>query len=534
MPTDLIFPTQLWPDEETVTLEDNGTFVFQPMMGAAVTQRVQGAEPKMVVRQTYTGLSADHRQQLLSFAREVQGRYKSFWLSPSRFTNVGSWVPTEVFSNGTFANAGSGWTAQSALVGAVPGGIRLRNTKANGRTNFAVYQTATVNSTDVYALRGFTERPNFANPSSAINGTYWAGFGVTYAQSYAFNAYGMQERVALASSGTVAGAFPVVIDTGGTVTRAGDYIDVQYASLARCLLVDGGQNLLKNSTNTASNWPFNNNVTVTNSAVESPMGTTTAFRMAETAVTSPSANHGVGQQATVSSLVGDHSFSASFKVGSFATHARVYLEETQLFHFTAANLEFATGSVSVSAQSNWNHARAYVTSEGNGWWRVGVSARKISSASVLTAYIFMSNTAGTYNYASNGSGFIYGADASLAASPVPVRYTATTTAAYSGETPSSDLVSLKGGPPGVQGALRAGRLIEIGGELKTLASDVDFNGLGLGVARIRPTLFRSPAIDAAVHVSRPFGRFVLRNAPDVINRLGQYVDITLEMEEVYE
>lgn len=533
MPTEIIFPPQLWPDEESVTLEDAGTAVFQPTLGSAITQRVQGAEPRMVVKQTYRALRKEDRAQLLAFLREAQGGLKSFYLSPSRYTAVASqWVPTEVFSNGTFANAGSGWTGQAANLTAIPGGLRVRNTKANGASNFAVYQTSAVNSTDVYALRAFTKPANFANPTSSNNGTYWVGFG-TEPSSYAVNAYGMQERAGLVSSGTNAGAFPLVADVNGTITRAGDYIDLQYASLARCLLVDGAQNLLKNSTNTSSYWNFVN-VSASNSAIAGPQGQISAFRLSETAVTSPLANHGLYQQATVSSLIGDYVWSASVKVGSFSTNARVYLEETQAFNLVTTDVNLTTGVIGLTVQPGWTHGRAYVSSEGNGWWRICVAARKVSSANALSAYLFMSNTAGAYNYASNGSAFIYAADASLAQSSIPVAYTATTTAANTGTLPTSDLIKLKAGPINVQGALKSGQMIEINGELKMIASDVDFNGLGLGTARIRPTLFRTPNIDDDVHVSRPFGKFILRNAPEAINNLGNYVDVSIEMVEVLE
>jgi hypothetical protein len=343
----------------------------------------------------------------------------------------------------------------------------------------------------------------------------------------------MQERVALVSSGTNAGAFPLVADVNGTITRAGDYIDMQYASLARCLLVDGDENLLRNSTNAASYWTFTN-ASATNSVVAGPLGQTSAIRLSETAVTSPLAQHGMYQQVTVSSLVGDYVWSASVKVGSFATNARVYLEETQAFALATTDVNLTTGATGLTVQPGWTHGRAYVTSEGNGWWRVSVAARKVSSANALSAYVFLSNTAGSYNWASNGSGFIYAADASLAASSVPVGYTATTTAANTGTLPTADLISLKAGPINSRGALKSGQLIEINGELKMIASDVDFDGLGLGTARIRPTLFRTPAINDDVHVGRPFGKFILRNAPEAINNLGNYVDVSLEMVEVLE
>lgn len=532
MPTELIFPTQLWPDEETVTLEDQGTNVFQPIMGAAVTQRTQGSEPKMVVKQTYRTLRTDHRAQLLAFTRAVQGSFKSFWLSPARFTNIGSWTPVEVFSNGTFSGGTAAWSGQNAVLTAVPGGVRIRNTKASGTLNFAIHQPAGVSTTGIYSLRGFVAPMNHAYANSSYNGVWWQQYQTP--NSYAYGLYGMYEKTALASSGGTNWAYPAIIDTNGNVTRANDYADIYYASLAQALLVDVEQNLLKNSTNTASNWGFITNVNVTNNAVAGPEGRTTAFLMAETNVTSPLAGHGVGQQITVSSAALDYAFSASFKVGSHATKAQVYLEETQGLTQAAAQLEFATGSIATSFGAGWTHGRTYVQSEGNGWWRVAVAARKVSSANALTAYLFMSNSAGTFNYASTGSGFIYAADASLAQSSVPVGYTATTTAAYAGITTMTDLVQLKGGPVNVRGAMRAGQLVQIGGELKTIVHDVDFDGLGLGIARIRPTLFRVPAADDAVHVSRPFGRFVLRNAAEVINRLGQYADVTLEMEEVYE
>lgn len=534
MPTEVIFPPQLWPQDESVTLEDTGTAVFNPILGGAITQRIQGAEPRMVVKQTYRALRKEDRAQLLTFLREVQGGFKSFYLSPSRYTAVASqWVPTEVFSNGTFANAGSGWIGSQATLSQIPGGLRVRNTKASGTLNFGVYQQASqVSTTEVYALRSFTKPANFSNASSSYNGTYWAAFTAAPG-SYAYAGFGMQERAALASSGNLGGAFPIIADINGTITRAGDYVDIQYASLARCLLVDGGQNLLRNSTNAASYWVFTN-ASATNSVVVGPLGQTSAIRLSETAVTSPLAQHAMYQQVTVSSLVGDYVWSASVKVGSFATNARVYLEETQGFQLATTDVNLTTGATGLTVQAAWTHARAYVTSEGNGWWRISVAARKVSSANVVAAQLFLSNTAGAYNYASNGSGFIYVADASLAQSSIPVGYTATTTAANTGTLPTSDLINLKAGPINIQGALKSGQLIEINGEMKMIASDVDFNGLGLGTARIRPTLFRAPAIDDDVHVSRPFGKFILRNAPEAINNLGNYVDVSLEMVEVLE
>ncbi|CAB4165458.1 hypothetical protein UFOVP820_50 [uncultured Caudovirales phage] len=535
MPTDLIFPTQLWPDEETITFDDSGTSVFQPVLGSSVVQRLQGAEPRLIVKQTYRALSADHRQQLLTFARETQGKFKSFWLSPSRFTNTSSWTPTEVFSNGTFANAGSGWTGQAATLSPIPGGVRIRNTKQNGASNFAMYQNAVVNTTEVYALRGFTKPANFANPTSAVNGTYWAGFIATFPMSYAFNAYGMQERAALVSSGANAGAFPVVMDTNGNIARAGDYIDIQYASLARCLLVDGAQNLLRGS-ETVSSYSTAIAATFSADMTAAPNGTITADGVFETNVASTGALHAFFQQATVDSGVGDYALAVSVKQGLHCARARLYCEATGVtFNPMYTEVEFATGTLTTGpGNASWTHPRAYVSSEGNGWWRICIAGRKVDSSAILSNYVMMSNTAGNVNYQGTGSGFIYVHGLSLAKSSVPVAYTATTTVAYAGAAPSTDLVKLKGGPVNVQGALRSGRLIEIGGELKTLVSDVDFDALGLGIARIRPSLFRAPAIDAAVHVSRPFGKFVLRNSAEVINRLGTYADIVLEMAEIYE
>jgi hypothetical protein len=391
MPTDIIFPPQLWPSDESVTLEDTGTAVFQPILGGAITQRIQGSEPRMVVKQTYRALSKEDRAQLLTFLREVRGGFKSFYLSPSRYTPVGSqWVPTEVFSNNTFANAGSGWFGLNATLSPIPGGLRVRNTKSAGASNFSVYQNATVNSSDIYALRSFTKPANFANPSSALNGTYWLGFGAN-AGSYAYNAYGMQERAGLVSSGTTAGAIASVIDQNGNITRAGDYIDIQYASLARCLLVDGDENLIRNSTNTSSYWTQISNAVTVNSAAASPGGTTTAFLMGETAVTTPSVVHGIGGQATVSSLVGDYAWSISIRTGSFSTHARVYLEETQAFGYAITQVEFATGSFTTTTNVGWNHLRGFVSSEGNGWWRVSICARKVSSKDPAGSLVLFSH-----------------------------------------------------------------------------------------------------------------------------------------------
>jgi len=345
----------------------------------------------------------------------------------------------------------------------------------------------------------------------------------------------MQERAALVSSGTLAGAFPVVIDTGGTNCRAGDYIDIQYASLARCLLVDGAQNLMKGSESINSYQTYVG-ATMSTDITASPLGTITADALFETNVASTGALHAMFQQIVVDSGVGDYVLAASVKQGLHATKTRLYAEATGVtFNPMYVEVEFATGSLTVSgATASWNHIRGYVSSEGNGWWRIAVAGRKVDSAALLSNYVMMSNTLGAVNYQGTGSGFIYIHGLSAAKSSVPVAYTATTTAAYAGATPTTDLVQLKGGPVRTAGALRAGQLIEIGGELKTIVSDVDFDGLGLGVARIRPTLFRSPAIDSPVHVSRPFGKFTLRNTAEVMNRLGQYIDVVLEMEEVFE
>ncbi|CAB4169929.1 hypothetical protein UFOVP1082_41 [uncultured Caudovirales phage] len=531
MTTDLMFPTQLWPDEETIVLEDNGTNIFQPTFGGAVTQRTQGAEPKMVVKQTYRSLNADQRIQLQSFVSQTQGRFKSFWLSPSRYANVGSWAPTEVFTNNLFVNSTTGWIGNPATLSSIPGGLRLRNTKNAGKSDFSLYQNIAISTIDIYALRAFVKIPNFASTSSSQNGNFANCFYPV--NKYVTGAYGMFDNIALASSGTSYVVYPWVTDAQGIATKANDYIDIQYASLARALMIDGKQNMLIYSEAINSGWASLSVTNSINTAID-PTGSTLGDSMLETNTVGANA-HGYYQNVAVDSGILDVTMSASFKQGLHATKARVYLENPVGFDSAYTDVEFSTGSTTLgSVGTSWTHIRTCVCSEGNGWWRAGISARKVSSSASVNAFMMLSNTAGAFNYAGTGSGYIYVYGPSFSKSPVPIGYTSTSTAAYVGASPTSDLISVKGGPLGVLGAIKEGQIVEIGGELKTIVSDVDFDACGRGTLKIRPSLFRSPAIDSAVHVTRPFGRFVLRNAPEVINKLGRYIDVTLEMEEVYE
>lgn len=67
-----------------------------------------------------------------------------------------------------------------------------------------------------------------------------------------------------------------------------------------------------------------------------------------------------------------------------------------------------------------------------------------------------------------------------------------------------------------------------------MTEPVSSDAAGKGIIRFRPALFRAPANDTPVIFNNPFGRFMLKVDPRLVENFGKYTDLSIDLVEVYE
>lgn len=336
----------------------------------------------------------------------------------------------------------------------------------------------------------------------------------------------------LVSSSTSVGSsnIPLVADTAGNISLAGDWVDVPWLSFARCALIDNRPNLLLQSDVFGTSWTPSN-ATVGTNATAAPDGTTTADSIIEDSTASTS--HGIYQAVTVSSAAADYTFTVCLKA-SGRTWAMVRLYETTGATQVDAYVNLSTGAIGTTATgANWSDLRAFSTSLGDGWYRVAIVGRKTNAATTLRGYVYLATADNTPIYNGNGSGNIHAWRGGLAQSSVPFNPMQTTTAADAdGALQTGSGLYIKGLPASTSGLLLAGDQVQIGDELLFVAAPLDSTAGGLGYLQLHRPL-RTPAADnAPVIVHEPMGKFLLAQSENGwINSAPAFTDSTLDFIE---
>lgn len=535
--TDVLIPPDIVPQEENIELVDDSTSVFRPSLAPGNTQRAQQAEPRLKVTQTWKSLRLEDKARMMAMLGRLKGRYNSLRALVG-YGKRGSFPSTELLTNNTFANGTTGWDAYTAANTDVTVSDRiLKATRKIGTSyNYIKRSSATtVSQYAAYSLRAYIFLGRQSNsPTYEIFAGSSLGSGDFCDSIYS----SISEGSIISASGVSisTNAFIGFGDNGSVSSGSlsGDSFYISFSSLTQCILVDNRSNLLIRSDeidNAA--WIKARCSVVANTAV-APDGTVTGDGLIEDSTAT--STHGITPNIniTISSEANSYCYCSILKAN---TRSWAYINLIEATGSTAATgwFNLSVGVVgSISTGSNWSNVRLAISDIGNGWFACFLIARKTNSATVLSPQVFMTTGDNISTYSGDGSSSIYVWRQGLSQSSTPFNPSQTTSSAVAAVAQTGSSLHVKCGPVSATGSLKTGDLVEINGELKMLTAQLDFDAAGLGYMQFAPALLRSPADNDPVIIGQPLGKFMLSENPKWTNQFGQYADLTLTFEHIYE
>ena len=227
----------LWPSDlpvaaQQLTLEDSTAAFYAPM--AARTYTVGRGADRWKMSVETPPLSSANRTRLQVLLAQTRGRANRLWIpdhSYSRNTS-GAFSSSELVSNTSFAST-TGWTAVSNATLSVNNG-RLRITKTNSSTAIVHCGSMTVVSGAAYVGRVLLMPGNAESPTLTLFLGSTAGAS-NYGTASPIDTTAPYEM--LTACGVTAGTALFMSIELADMT-AGEWIEVGYATAARCLRLD--------------------------------------------------------------------------------------------------------------------------------------------------------------------------------------------------------------------------------------------------------------------------------------------------------
>jgi hypothetical protein len=226
--TDYIWPSSIVPNSSEWRLVSNTAAFASPLSGT--TRTVGRGGDRWACSFTFNNLSDDNRAILQSFLAQLRGQTNRVYVRDHSYTKRGTFPTSNLVPPITQTTA---WTTGFCTVAASDDTARLTASAHTAGQNPQIQYTTTITNGAAYAARAFFVRTSTGTASvgPALDD------GSTLATSYSTSA-GLKTTLLVAGSTT--GNFYAVIDSTGTSTTAGDFVDVSYVSLARCALVSAG------------------------------------------------------------------------------------------------------------------------------------------------------------------------------------------------------------------------------------------------------------------------------------------------------
>jgi hypothetical protein len=534
--TEVLWPPDLIPSAQTWTTNGNGATFNSPFVGTTHTYSRPGV--RMGCMMQMPPVKGEPRARMLAVLRALKDRGNYIWV-PDFSTTLetglparGSFAAAELLASSTFANGTTGWSAGADYaISASDRALRATVAKAIS-TGLAVHPTAAVASVQYapYAARWFTAIGAGEFPAGFRIGLGSTAGGSEYGAG-AMSAHGLRSLAAVASSTTISTNL-TDLSTASSGTIAGQFIESSYVSVSRCALVDNGPNaLLRSGEFDNATWT-KVATTVSGDNIAGPDGAVTADAILETTANS---THELRQTVAIASTAADYSFSVAVRANA-RSFIQLAMEESTGGTAASAFFNLAGPTVgTLAAGANWSNVRAFVVDLGNSWRQVTVVARKTNAATSCLLRILLSTDGTTVSYAGTAAtDMVYLRDSSFAQSSVPVRKVVTTTTATTGTTQTSSRLYVKGLPASTSGLLKAGDMVQIGGQINQLIAPLDSNAAGLGVL-ICGNPWRSPVDNAPVIVNTPMCKMQLASDTiDVETGPGQFSPFMLELVEVIE
>ena len=532
--SDQVLPISLVPSAVEWRLVDN-VAAFAGAAGAIRTRGRPGL--RWAARLTFRNLNGASRHRMMALIAAFRGRQNRIWITDASMPMRGNMTAPELLTNADLSSA-TGWSTTVGTVSARNGVLRLK--PAAGTPNTELYQTpaATV-AFAPYAMR-----------SAFLLSKGWAaGVGETCGNAMSNGAFQVQNYISgrglltsaltAVTAGNVGCYAFVDIPTTAAIPTAThhEFIELQYASVARCLLVDNGANSLLRSDEIDNAAWSKSNVTVSANTATAPDGTATADEVIETVANGA---HLITQTANRTSAIAELCAYGWYKQTGLTRDVRIICGNEQT-NYSECTFNLAAGTKGAVANNGTStNGRAFIVAGGSGWYYCAVVATAAAATTMVHQPQF--NNAGSTSYAGSTSAKIAMWRVGMAISAQPTRGGLTTTAALElGTSQALDSVlNVKGGPPGAD-MLRAGDMVEIilsglsdvtRSQFVRLLDPVDFNAAGIGQLRFEPPLRRAPTDNMAVIVTKPLCRmFIANNEIQWSTRRAGFTDFALDLIE---
>jgi hypothetical protein len=462
--------------------------------------------------------SRSKRRRMIATLMQA-GKYNTLLFCDPSYTPAGSFPSTELLTNGDF-NSTAGWSGSSVSQSVADNVMRsLRTT--SGVVNL-LYNSPSVTGIQYapYIVRAMVARSVSASQ---------LGIGVGSTTTDLLYGYSNAMSDGLLTKAIVpygTSLFATIFDEQPTGIEAGEFYSTSFVSLTRCALADAGPNSALQSDTFNTTWAASQG-SVSANAVAAPDGTTTADAFVENGAAG--IEHSLSQSVTVSSSVLDYNASVYLKDGANGhSWARLAMYESGLGHLAYAFINLSTGAlgtVSVSG-ANWTNARAHVVNYGNGWYRLFITARKVSSGVGISTYINSATADLTVSFTGNSLTAFYAWRAVFAQSSGPTRGAQTTSAALaSGTAQTGSSIYAKGLPVSTAGLLEIGDAVEIytslGSQYGVLTARLNSDAAGLGSLQVWPAIRGSVADNAVIIVNKPMLRVIMpEGVPEYLTEPG--------------
>lgn len=243
----LIIPPWIIPREESHEWLDESSSVFQPEYSPGATQRQSYGGMRLRINRSHR-VRGEELAILESTLLAADGKFVIVYARGLHRPQVGSIAATELITNNTFTST-TGYTASTAeiVLSAVGRALRVRRTAIGAAANILFNPITVSTSADVrYVFRVFV-RPGVGNLALQFRFGTTAGGTETDLTNPDATLPGLYEVVPAVSAGTT---MHISIRTNIASTLVGDYFDIPYVSMSRCIMVNGasqsGSTLLVN------------------------------------------------------------------------------------------------------------------------------------------------------------------------------------------------------------------------------------------------------------------------------------------------
>lgn len=491
-------------------LRSNSASSRSPLTGATKTKSRPGSRWAVTLR--YNNLNAASAAVMRGLIAALDGQANRCYIYDPLHTQRGSFAAAELLADPELDTVGA-WTAANGSIQTRDRVMRLTTQNVAANVQFYENNVDTLVQYAPYAMRSIIHE---GRGSSGLSiGPALSGLTLNTRSSYGTQRTLKTVKITERESSAATDAFPAVVSST-TGFLVGDYIDVSFASLVRCFLVDNAPNLLTYSEDWSNDWSLSR-VTIDTDSTVAPDGVSDADTIQEdgTASNTHFVNH---SNVTVSATTGRDFFFSVFVQAENRDWVRVMMQEDISGHDAYCYFDVTNGVKGTEAVSgaNWSNLRTFMQDAGNGWYRCGIVATKVSASTTIDCLIHVADAddSVSFNGASQDSLYVWGAQ--FLASEHPVHYRATTASALSsGVAQSGSVLRVKGLPISTNGLLLPGDWVQVRtdetykSELKRVTAPLDSDAMGLGYLKFEPQMLNAPDDDAPVMATKPLGRFML-------------------------